>query len=1310
MKLIDQLLESFSFYSDEPKKREFAFVRLVSMVGMVAAPLVMLLTIDRFDAFDKVITSAITGLMAMVFLLNRFVESFRKVAVYFVYSLLYLIVLYLLVNAHRWQYSNNSAFLLTLGFFIALLLMRKQRQAMVFSLVYLGALLTSLFVVDDPLVSRGFLISFNLCYVFISMMVMSYRIRLRDRLHAEQDFLKTLFNNSFDAVFLIEYYSNKIEDCNAVALRMFDLPDKAAVQGKPRGIFRKEAFTPDVEREMKLEISRNGQYRTEIQYVTTKGREFWADLIVYPLTIRNTQYWVYRIVDITERKKALEMVLQREQEYTSLIRNMGEGVMRFDANHHITYANDRMSLILGSSVDDIVGKPVQELFMHPDSDTEYLAEKFEKQRAGISTSCDLPVHGPNQKTIWIEANTTALRTDDGSISGYLCFVGEITERIQQQEALASSEAGFRSLAENAPALIFKIDEQGLVQYVNWVPDEYNIDDIIGAPLTQFMDEPFRSLYIDNLDFVLRTGKSLDFELKASGLQGKMVWYSMRLARVAEQGKHHVIAIVSDIHRFKRIQEALSISEDTYREIFDTTSDLIYIHNKAGVILDVNQTVLDTYDYSRESIIGARPFDFADPDAHAPEDLKAHLKAAWKGKPQNFTFYHKHRESGKIFVRDVMLRKGYYFGEAVLIASVRDITERIKSEERLRNSEEKFRLLFSKANDAIFILEKGILVECNERAYEVFKARPEDFLGKSPAVLFPEKQPNGRNSLEFSEEMIQKTLDGDTQHFPWTHKRMDGSTFQTEVSLSTFRAGNRTYLQGIVRDVSIRIEAEREQIRAELAEATAMELQKQIREREKAEAKLIEEQRFARSIINSSLDMIVAADQNGNITEFNKAAQESFGYSLEEVLGKPVQRLYAVKDERSEVFRRLLRDTGTYTGEIVNRRSDGELFPCYISASILRREDGEIIGSMGVSRDITELKTQQEELRMSEHRYRALYNQAYIGIARMSIDGKFVQANQRLCDILGYNEAELLNLTLTDITHPDYIRKTANFKRHFGKSEDDVDKITFEKKFIHKDGSEIDANLTIASVVDVNGMPDYFVTVFEDITERKHAEEEVKASLLEKEVLLKEVHHRVKNNLQVISSILNLQSSYVKDEKTLEILHESQNRIKSMSFIHENLYQTSDLSEIDFSDYVVNLSTNLLHSYQLRQNRVKLRQDVAEVMLNLDQAIPCGLILNEIVTNAFKYAFPDDREGEVYISLSEDDGLITLTMADNGIGLPEGFNHEESETLGLQLVTILTDQLSATLETERTGGTTYRLSFRKVSRNFKTGKFIEHGKS
>ena len=216
----------------------------------------------------------------------------------------------------------------------------------------------------------------------------------------------------------------------------------------------------------------------------------------------------------------------------------------------------------------------------------------------------------------------------------------------------------------------------------------------------------------------------------------------------------------------------------------------------------------------------------------------------------------------------------------------------------------------------------------------------------------------------------------------------------------------------------------------------------------------------------------------------------------------------------------------------------------------------------------------------------------------------------------------------------------------------------------------------------------------DITEKILSEQKLKESLSEKEVLLKEVHHRVKNNLQVISSILNLQSSYVKDENTLNILRESQNRIKSMSFIHESLYKTDDFSKINFSEYISSLSKNLVHSYVIYSNLVELDLSLEEVFLNLDLSIPCGLIINELVSNALKYAFIDHKKGKIKIELFEKKGVINLIVQDNGLGLPDNINYKETESLGLQLVITLAEQIDAEVILDNTKGAKYTIIFKK----------------
>lgn len=241
---------------------------------------------------------------------------------------------------------------------------------------------------------------------------------------------------------------------------------------------------------------------------------------------------------------------------------------------------------------------------------------------------------------------------------------------------------------------------------------------------------------------------------------------------------------------------------------------------------------------------------------------------------------------------------------------------------------------------------------------------------------------------------------------------------------------------------------------------------------------------------------------------------------------------------------------------------------------------------------------------------------------------------------------------------------------------------------------------ILPIIDDHGRITHFLAVKEDITERKNAEEKIKTSLKEKEVLLKEIHHRVKNNLQVISSLLKLQSRYTKDKRTIELFEESQQRVKSMALIHEELYKSSDLARIKFATYVQNLANHLLRSYGSRSNGIALSVEVDDVELGVDYAVPCGLIVNELVTNSLKYAFPpaflaqrERKTNEIHIELHlQNTGQVLLKISDNGIGFPEGLDFRNTESLGLQLVNALTDQLHGAISCSKTEGTEFEISF------------------
>jgi two-component sensor histidine kinase/HAMP domain-containing protein len=214
-------------------------------------------------------------------------------------------------------------------------------------------------------------------------------------------------------------------------------------------------------------------------------------------------------------------------------------------------------------------------------------------------------------------------------------------------------------------------------------------------------------------------------------------------------------------------------------------------------------------------------------------------------------------------------------------------------------------------------------------------------------------------------------------------------------------------------------------------------------------------------------------------------------------------------------------------------------------------------------------------------------------------------------------------------------------------------------------------------------------------DRKKYEENIKKSLNEKEVLLREIHHRVKNNMQIISSLLRLQSHNMKDKTYSRLFEESQNRITSMALVHEKLYQSKDLDKIDFNAYIRDMVTGLFQSYGISTDRIKLIFDIGDVSLRINSAIPCGLVINELVTNSLKYAFPDGRKGEIKIQVYEIDNEIEVIMSDNGIGIPEDIDFRNTGTLGLKLVSILAErQLRGTINLNRKTGTEFRIRFKE----------------
>ena len=335
-------------------------------------------------------------------------------------------------------------------------------------------------------------------------------------------------------------------------------------------------------------------------------------------------------------------------------------------------------------------------------------------------------------------------------------------------------------------------------------------------------------------------------------------------------------------------------------------------------------------------------------------------------------------------------------------------------------------------------------------------------------------------------------------------------------------------------------------------------------------------------------------------------------------------------------------------------------------------------------DISARKKAESLLTKSEKDYRDLVNHSLVGIYKTDRNGELLFANNSLANIFGYNSAEdikgiMITSLYKNLNDRDIILKKLKEK---GKLEE------YEVEMVTRTGEPVDVLISAKRDGEtISGM-------IMDITENKKSQDLVKKSLLEKEMLLKEIHHRVKNNLMVISSLLSLQSRYIKDEVSKSIFKESQNRARSMALIHELLYRSTDLKRINFGDYIKTLTNELFRMYVTDPDRIKLNINVEDVMLDINTAIPLGLIVNELVSNSMKHAFPNDRKGKIDIEFKLEDGIYSMIVSDNGVGFPKDYDLEVSDSLGLRIVNSLTEQIDGQIELERTNGTRYIIKFKE----------------
>ncbi|HMK54627.1 MAG TPA: PAS domain S-box protein [Methanobacteriaceae archaeon] len=603
-----------------------------------------------------------------------------------------------------------------------------------------------------------------------------------------------------------------------------------------------------------------------------------------------------------------------------------------------------------------------------------------------------------------------------------------------------------------------------------------------------------------------------------------------------------------------------------------------------------------------------------------------------------------------------------------LASREELLERVVYlEEKIGAREENLAYLASiveNSDDAIVGKDlNGKILSWNQAAENIYGYSPEEVLGKSMAMLI---SPDLPDELDLILTNIKK---GQTiRHYETVRIRKDKKPINVSITISPIKDKNGQLLgaSSITRDIT----------------------------RQKAiQKKITESEEKFRELFNHANDAIflhpiIEGGKPGHFTEVNDVACQVLGYSREELLQmEPADIDNQATVKKIPQFMKEIIERGEATFESVQVTKDGRELPVEINSHRFQQRGQDMI--LSIARDITERKRAQNALKESERKFRKIFENVQDVFYQTDNNGTITEISPSIERYSGFTPQELIGKPVEEVYFNPQDRKSLLVE-----ITDKGEVVDYELRLKSKEDREIIVSLNAHLLFDSNNQPIGMEGSLRDITYRKRMELELKQSLEEKEMLLKEIHHRVKNNLMVISSLLNLQSRYIKDKAVLKVFQESQRRARTMALIHEKLYQSTDLKRINFGDYLKSLGTEIFRTYVTNPELVKMNMDVGDVMLDINIAIPLGLIFNELLSNSLKHAFPNNRAGNVTVYFHKDGAKYQFMVKDDGVGLPAGFNMEESDTLGLRLVSSLIGQIDGDLEVDYQDGALFKITFKE----------------
>jgi PAS domain S-box-containing protein len=706
---------------------------------------------------------------------------------------------------------------------------------------------------------------------------------------------------------------------------------------------------------------------------------------------------------------------------------------------------------------------------------------------------------------------------------------------------------------------------------------------------------------------------------------------------------------------QQTQEALQEIERKFRAVFEQTFQFTGLLTTEGILVEANQTALEFGGFLREEVVN-RPFWEARWWTISPETQEQLRKAISQAASGQFVRYEVDvlGADNQVVTIDFSLKPVKDEREQVvlLIPEGRDITL-LKQAAQQELHQETTNILES-ITDAFFAVDGDWrFTYVNSQAEQLLHQTRDELLGQTMWNVYPQAI-----GTTFAHEYHRAMADKVTVHLDEFCVPLN--TWY-EVHIYPAKNGLSIYF----RDLS---------------------------ERKQAETELYQREQTFRALAENAPDIIARVDRHLRYLYVNAAVERITGLSPQECTGKTTQALgmpealYTLWDENlQQVFitgqERIIEfDFITLNG--TRRYYQTRLVPEFA-------KDGSVASVLTIDRDVTDFKQTEEALRESEALLRTVITNTPIVLYALDSEGRFTLSEGKGLEAHGLQPGEVVGQSVFELhrNQPyilEYLRRVLTGAQETWLGE--LNGVVYENQ--------------ASPLRDETGQVIGLIGVATDITERKRAEEQLKASLQEKEALLKEVHHRVKNNLQVISSLLDLQSQRIKDTIALEAFQASQNRIKSIAIIHEKLYQSDNLAKVNLAEYIHTLTNYLLQTYPINPDNITFQLKVDDIFLNLDTIIPCGLIINELISNALKHGFPGNTRGTIWIEVNsvsveppeENTHQVTLVIGNDGIKLEDPTNFYRAKSLGFQLVHILVKQLNGQIEIDQSRGTQFKIRF------------------